>query len=118
MQFHSGYVDSEYRAASAASNAKTGPLSLYYHIPFCDTLCFNCGCNKVVTKNRARAAPYLARLHKEIALQSTLFVCGRRVVLLFWGGGTPTFISHDQMRVFLRVTRVLFVFFVVVSDVN
>jgi len=105
VQFHSGYGDAEYRAAAAASNAKTGPLSLYFHIPFCDTLCFYCGCNKVVTKNRARAAPYLARLHKEIVLQSALFDRGRRVDQLHWGGGTPTFISHDEMRALMRVTR-------------
>src|SRR3569833_2248493 len=105
VQFHSGYGDAEYRAAAAASNAKTGPLSLYFHIPFCDTLCFYCGCNKVVTKNRARAAPSLARLHKEIVLQSALFDRGRRVDQLHWGGGTPTFISHDEMRALMRVTR-------------
>ena len=108
VQFHSGYGDAEYRAAAAASNAKTGPLSLYFHIPFCDTLCFYCGCNKVVTKNRARAAPYLARLHKEIVLQSALFDRGRRVDQLHWGGGTPTFISHDEMRALMRVTRAHF----------
>src|SRR3569833_2450315 len=87
VQFHCGYGDAEYRAAAAASNDKTGPLSLYFHIPFCDTLCFYCGCNKEVTKNRARAAPYLARLHKEIVLQSALFVRGCCVVFLLWGGG-------------------------------
>lgn len=105
VQFHAGFGEAEYRAAAAASNAKPGPLSLYFHIPFCDTLCFYCGCNKVVTKNRARAGPYLARLHKEIALQSALFDRDRRVDQLHWGGGTPTFISHDEMRALMRVTR-------------
>lgn len=105
VQFHAGFGEAEYRAAAAASNAKSGPLSLYFHIPFCDTLCFYCGCNKVVTKNRARAAPYLACLHKEIALQAPLFDRSRRVDQLHWGGGTPTFISHDEMRALMRVTR-------------
>jgi len=105
LQFHGGYGEADYRAAAAASNARSGPLSLYFHIPFCDTLCFYCGCNKVVTKNRARAAPYLTRLHKEIALQAALFDRERSVDQLHWGGGTPTFISHDEMRALMRVTR-------------
>src|SRR3569832_1213762 len=79
VQFHSGYGDAEYRVAAAASNAKTGPQTQKKHNPICDTLCFYCGCNKVVTKNRARAAPYLARLHKEIVLQSALNNHSRRV---------------------------------------
>lgn len=105
LQFHDGYGEADYRAAALASNVRSGPLSLYFHIPFCDTLCFYCGCNKVVTKNRARAAPYLARLHKEIALQAALFSRERSVDQLHWGGGTPTFISHDEMRALMRVTR-------------
>jgi len=107
VQFHSGFGEAEYRAAALATNGKIppGPLSLYFHIPFCDTLCFYCACNKVVTKNRARAAPYLERLHKEIALQAELFDRARTVDQLHWGGGTPTFISHDQMRALMNKTR-------------
>lgn len=105
VQFHDGFGEAEYRAAAARSNLAAGPLSLYFHIPFCDTLCFYCGCNKVVTKNRARAAPYLQRLHKEIELQGALFDGGRTVDQLHWGGGTPTFISHDEMRALMAKTR-------------
>ncbi len=107
LQFHTGFGETEYRAAASVTNAKipSGPLSLYFHIPFCNTLCFYCGCNKVVTKNRARAAPYLGRLHKEIALQAALFGGGRSVEQLHWGGGTPTFISHDEMRALMAKTR-------------
>jgi oxygen-independent coproporphyrinogen-3 oxidase len=107
MQFHTAFGEAEYRAAALATNTKTpsGPLSLYFHIPFCDTLCFYCGCNKVVTKNRARAAPYLQRLHQEIVLQGDLFAPGRPVEQLHWGGGTPTFISHDEMRALMAKTR-------------
>ena len=66
LQFQSSFTIDDYRDAALATNAKTppAPLSLYFHIPFCDTLCFYCGCNKVVTKNRNRAAPYLQQLHK------------------------------------------------------
>lgn len=107
VQFHEGFGAVEYRAAAAATNGATPPrpLSLYFHIPFCDTLCFYCGCNKVVTKNRARAAPYLERLYKEIAMQSALFDPGRPVDQLHWGGGTPTFIRHDEMCALMNVTR-------------
>ncbi|MCB1736249.1 MAG: oxygen-independent coproporphyrinogen III oxidase [Gammaproteobacteria bacterium] len=104
-QFHDGFDEVEYRRIAKASNAAGGPLSLYFHIPFCDTVCYYCGCNKVVTKHRDRAAPYLERLHKEIAMQAALFDSSRVVEQLHWGGGTPTFISHDEMRTLMGTTR-------------
>lgn len=103
VQFHEGYGEADYRAEAA--RAASGPLSLYIHIPFCDTLCFYCGCNKVVTKNRARAAPYLEALHRELALQAALFDRSRPVEQLHWGGGTPTFISHREMRALMAQIR-------------
>jgi len=105
VQFHTHFGESDYAAFAAASNRSCRPLSLYLHIPFCDTVCFYCACNKIVTKNRARAAPYLARLHREIALQGALFDRERVVEQLHWGGGTPTFISHDEMRALMAETR-------------
>ncbi len=104
VQFTPDFGRDQYIAQARASNAGNNPLSLYFHIPFCDTVCFYCGCNKVVTKNRSRAAPYLQRLHEEIRLQSELFDGARRVEQLHWGGGTPTFISHDEMRELMKVT--------------
>ncbi len=105
--FHSGFGEAEYRAWAQRTNEEPvlRPLSLYFHIPFCDTVCFYCGCNKVVTKDRTRSAPYLSRLHQEIAMQGALFDRRRTVDQLHWGGGTPTFISHDEMRELMRVTR-------------
>jgi len=110
VQFHTGFGETEYRAAAAASDSRRppAPLSLYFHIPFCDTLCFYCGCNKVVTKNRQRAVPYLERLHREIGLQAALFDPARPVEQLHWGGGTPTFISEPQMRELMAATRANF----------
>lgn len=105
VQFRPGFGEEMYRARALASNRAAAPLSLYFHIPFCARLCFYCGCNKVVTKNRTRAAPYLANLHKEIELQGRLFDPARPVTQLHWGGGTPTFISHDEMRELMAVTR-------------
>ncbi len=110
VQFHAGFGEVQYRVQTARTNAETPPrpLSLYFHIPFCDTVCYYCACNKIITRNRKRAAPYLARLHKEIALQGALFDKSRRVDQLHWGGGTPTFLSHDEMRELMRVTRAHF----------
>lgn len=107
VQFHDGFDAAAYRRAAEHSNHDPipKPLSLYVHIPFCDTVCYYCACNKVVTKHRERAAPYLERLHKEIALQAALFDRDRVVDQLHWGGGTPTFISHDEMQTLMAVTR-------------
>lgn len=105
VQFHTGFGATEYREQALASNASRRPLSLYVHIPFCDTVCFYCACNKIITKNRRHAAPYLDHLHQEIALQGALFDRSRPVTQLHWGGGTPTFISAEQMRALMQVTR-------------
>jgi len=108
VQFHEGFGAADYQALALASNASGKPLSLYFHIPFCDTVCFYCACNKIVTKNRARTAPYLQRLHREIALQGALFDRSRPVTQLHWGGGTPTFISAEEMRQLMAVTAACF----------
>ncbi|MEE8429190.1 MAG: oxygen-independent coproporphyrinogen III oxidase [Gammaproteobacteria bacterium] len=80
------------------------PLSLYFHIPFCATVCFYCACNKVVTKNRSRAEPYLAQLQQEIAMHSRFYDQDRSVEQLHWGGGTPTFLSPAQMESLMETT--------------
>jgi len=105
VEFHDGFGETEYRRACTRSDGSGRPLSLYVHLPFCDTVCFYCACNKVVTKDRNRAQPYLERVYREIELQSTLFDAGRTVEQLHWGGGTPTFISRDQMRALMDHTR-------------
>jgi oxygen-independent coproporphyrinogen III oxidase len=104
VQFHDGFDETTYREQALASNATGKPLSLYVHIPFCDTVCFYCACNKIVTKNRRHTVPYLDHLYREIALQGALFDRSRPVVQLHWGGGTPTFISAAEMRELMRVT--------------
>ena len=107
VQFHSGFTEADYRAWAGRSNEASPPrpLSLYFHLPFCDTVCFYCACNKVVTKDRKRASPYLGRLHREIAMQAELFDRTRVVEQLHWGGGTPTFISHEEIEELMNVTR-------------
>ncbi|MEW6312838.1 MAG: oxygen-independent coproporphyrinogen III oxidase [Pseudomonadota bacterium] len=81
------------------------PLSLYVHIPFCNTLCFYCACNKVITKDKSKADVYLQYLKKEIAMQSELFKDDPEVTQLHWGGGTPTFLSDEQMRELMGAIR-------------
>ncbi len=72
-------------------------LSLYVHIPFCDTVCFYCGCNKIVTANHRRSAEYVGYLQKEISLVSDTLVGPHEVVQLHFGGGTPTFLSDEEL---------------------
>lgn len=74
------------------------PLSLYFHIPFCDTLCFFCACNKIATKKRSKADVYLDYLEREIKLQAALIPASRVVEQMHFGGGTPTFLTHNQLK--------------------
>ena len=81
-------------------------LSLYFHLPFCNTICYYCACNKIITKDHGRSAKYLKYLAKELALQSRYLAEGDNIVeQLHWGGGTPTFLSHDEMRQLMAATR-------------
>lgn len=86
------------------------PLSLYVHIPFCNTICFYCGCNKIITKNQSRAAKYLRYLAKEIALQAEYVGGSRNVSQLHLGGGTPTFLEPDELRALMAALRAHFNF--------
>ncbi len=105
VEFDESFDAAAYRAACERSNLSGRPLSLYFHIPFCDTVCFYCACNKIATKDRSLAPPYLERVYKELALQSELFDKSRVVEQLHWGGGTPTFLSHAQMTELMDMTR-------------
>jgi oxygen-independent coproporphyrinogen-3 oxidase len=104
-QFSANFSETDFLAAAARSNASERPLSLYFHIPFCDTLCYYCGCNKIVTPNKERAQPYLQQMERELALQAALFDRSRTVAQLHWGGGTPTYISPDEMTFLMQATR-------------
>ncbi|HPQ97397.1 MAG TPA: oxygen-independent coproporphyrinogen III oxidase, partial [Thiolinea sp.] len=101
------FSEADYRACVRDSNEYPipVPLSLYFHIPFCDTVCFYCACNKIATKDRSLARTYLDYLAQEIRLQAGLFDADRRVEQLHWGGGTPTFLDHEQMRWLMQKTR-------------
>jgi oxygen-independent coproporphyrinogen-3 oxidase len=105
VEFDPAFDAARYAEVCRETNASGRPLSLYFHIPFCDTVCFYCACNKIATKDRSLAQPYLERVYRELALQGALFDRSRRVEQLHWGGGTPTFISHDQMVELMEQTR-------------
>ncbi len=83
----------------------TRPLSLYIHIPFCNTLCFYCACNKVITKDRSKSAEYVRYLIKEMAMQAQLLGPDQVVEQLHFGGGTPTFLSDDEIREVMAAIR-------------
>ena len=81
------------------------PLSLYVHLPFCDTICYYCGCNKIVTKDHGRSAKYLKYLGREIRMQSAELGGRRRVTQMHWGGGTPTFLSEAELTELMQMLR-------------
>jgi oxygen-independent coproporphyrinogen-3 oxidase len=79
------------------------PLSVYVHLPFCDTLCYYCGCNKVVTRDHGRSAKYIKYLEKELALVGRCSGAERRICQLHWGGGTPTFLAREEMAALMAL---------------
>jgi oxygen-independent coproporphyrinogen III oxidase len=89
------------------------PLSLYIHIPFCESLCYYCGCNKIITKNHSKAETYLVYLKQEVDMQAALFAGMNRVEQLHFGGGTPTYLSDEEMGDLVKHLRKSFSF---VSD--
>jgi oxygen-independent coproporphyrinogen-3 oxidase len=98
--FNGSFNADDYRQAIVDTNHPNSrsDLSLYFHFPFCDTLCYFCGCTMMVTRDRHRIEEYLEYLKKEVDLVAPLIAPGRRVTQLHWGGGTPTHLSPDQMR--------------------
>ncbi|HET9668912.1 MAG TPA: oxygen-independent coproporphyrinogen III oxidase [Casimicrobiaceae bacterium] len=111
-RFDTGFGAADYVAAIQTRNACSAsrPLSLYVHLPFCNTICYYCACNKIVTRNRAHAARYLDHLEREIAQVASLVEGEPRVTQLHWGGGTPTFLAHDEMRRLMEALRRPFAF--------
>jgi oxygen-independent coproporphyrinogen-3 oxidase len=107
VQFHGGFGNEDYREQARVTNesAHPAPLSLYFHIPFCATVCYYCACNKIVTKNKAHTTKYLDCLFREIETQGALFERSRPVDQLHWGGGTPTFLDEEQMQALMSKTR-------------
>ena len=110
VTFHDKFGIQDYDQACLEGNNDLvpAPLSLYFHIPFCDTVCFYCACNKIVTKHKSRAKPYLASLEREIELVAAKFAQDRVVEQLHFGGGTPTFLSEDEISHIMWKVQSLF----------
>jgi oxygen-independent coproporphyrinogen-3 oxidase len=85
-------------------------LSLYFHIPYCDTLCYFCGCNMIATHNRVRVSEYAGYLKKEIDLIRSYLLRDRKVTQLHWGGGTPTHLNPDEINDLASYVRKSFSF--------
>jgi oxygen-independent coproporphyrinogen-3 oxidase len=75
------------------------------HVPFCNTVCYYCACNKVITKNHDHSAKYIRYVEKEIGIVGGLVEGSPPVIQLHWGGGTPTFLSHDEMGALMGALR-------------
>jgi len=110
LQFSEELTADDYRKNAIASNASGVPLSLYVHIPFCHTLCYYCGCNKIITRNEARVERYIEMLYREIEMQSELFDKSRKIEQLHFGGGTPTYLNEEQLDDLMAKLRSAFSF--------
>lgn len=98
-RFHGRITPEDYQAALARREkaAKPAKLSLYCHIPFCNDVCFYCGCNKIVTRDHSRSAAYIKTLLKEADLAKEHLTGIKTLEQLHWGGGTPTFLNDDEI---------------------
>jgi oxygen-independent coproporphyrinogen-3 oxidase len=106
-QFGEGFGPDEFRAEIVETNTGDNlpDLSLYFHIPFCNTLCYFCACNTIITHNLGKIADYVDLLKKEIKLVSELVDPGRKVVQFHWGGGTPSYLSPAQIEDLIEFTK-------------
>lgn len=106
-RYHDGFGTHDYRQALAerAASRRGEPMSLYVHVPFCDSVCYYCACNKVVTRRHERAAPYLDALGQELALHVEALGGGEPVSHLHLGGGTPTFLSDAELTRLMAMLR-------------
>ncbi len=107
LEFSDQFGHSELMQAIEQSDNRE--LSLYVHIPFCHSLCYYCGCNKVVTRHRGKADIYLDYLAQEIASRAPLFK-DYTVKQLHWGGGTPSFLTHEQITKLVSLLKEKFNF--------
>jgi oxygen-independent coproporphyrinogen-3 oxidase len=100
-RFVEAFTASDYAQALAQRQSGAAtlglPLSLYVHVPFCESLCYYCACNKIITKHHERAQPYLRYLSREVDLHVAHLGAGRKVSQLHLGGGSPTFLSDQEL---------------------
>jgi len=110
-RFVEAYTADDYAQAlrhRSHGQASLLPLSLYVHIPFCESLCYYCACNKIITKQHERGAYYLDYLAREVMLHVAQLGSGQSVSQLHLGGGTPTFLSDDELARLMAMLRTQF----------
>lgn len=110
--FSPSFTSNDFRDEIHRTNANPAapPLSLYIHIPFCDTLCYFCGCNMMVTRDRGKIGAYVDAVKREMDLLRPMIAESRVVSQLAWGGGTPTYLRPEEIRDLASATRRLFPF--------
>lgn len=107
-RFNPGFTEQTYIAyleQRTADGSRNPPLSIYVHLPFCESLCYFCACNKIITKDHGRTTEYLRYLAKEMALVAARIGPDRRTAQLHFGGGTPTFLSPAELRELMAMLR-------------
>jgi len=106
-RFNGEFGEVDYQGALQRVAKVSEPLSLYFHLPFCPNICYYCGCNKIITKDHGRSAKYIKYLAKEMAMICTAMSAQSKIPVtqLHWGGGTPTFLSHEEMIELMNHTR-------------
>ncbi|HJV79623.1 oxygen-independent coproporphyrinogen III oxidase [Noviherbaspirillum sp.] len=111
-RFNAGFTDQTYHTylAQRAEGRANPPLSIYLHLPFCESLCYFCACNKIITQDHERVTEYLRYLDKEMALVASHIGPDRKTAQLHLGGGTPTFFNADELRQLMAMVRKHFEF--------
>jgi oxygen-independent coproporphyrinogen III oxidase len=106
-RFHNAFTEQDYIGALQCVAITNEPLSLYFHLPFCPNICYYCGCNKIITKDHGRSAKYIKYLAKEMAMVRNAMGIQKKIPItqLHWGGGTPTFLSHEEMIELMHHTK-------------
>ncbi|MFN3946541.1 MAG: oxygen-independent coproporphyrinogen III oxidase [Aquificaceae bacterium] len=107
-EFHQGVGEKEYKEKLIESNLRGKPLSLYFHIPFCESACWFCGCNVIISHRKDVTRRYLDYVYKEMELLKEYLDTSRPVVQLHWGGGTPNFLTNEEIREFFARIREVF----------
>jgi oxygen-independent coproporphyrinogen III oxidase len=104
------YGPNDFEEAMQTAEAKRSPVSLYMHLPFCESLCLFCACNVIIRKDKSVTPPYLNILKKEIDRIASRVSRDRLVVQFHWGGGTPTYLTPEQIEDLFVYTRQRFNF--------
>jgi oxygen-independent coproporphyrinogen III oxidase len=107
-RFVEAFGPAEHRRALHHRAAGAEPISVYVHVPFCEQLCWYCACNKIITRHKSRGAEYLGWLERELALYGAEWPTPPAVSQLHLGGGSPTFLSDDELAQLMRMLQVRF----------